>query len=291
MHKSGGLKPLAHYILQYFATVRLVFRLILFMLGLAILVPWIKITTAFRKNWAHQICMWVHQYSRWCFNVGVSYTGTPVGNDSPHPVLYVCNHISWMDIAVLGSIARACFVAKAELEDWPVFGPLADLQRTIYVRRENRHEASAQKDSIADRLASGANIILFPEGTSGLGHIVLPFKSSLFGLTDDPRLQNLIIQPVTISYTHLNAMPLLRAQRAMIAWVGDMGFGAHAAQLLIQSSLTSFVQFHPPVRRSQFANRKLLSAACQAEISGHLQRAYMGRSETSMAAAIQNRLN
>jgi lyso-ornithine lipid O-acyltransferase len=234
--------------------------------------------------------MWVHQYTRWCFNVGVSHVGAPIGNRSPDPVLYICNHISWMDIAVLGGIAKACFVAKSDLEDWPVLGPLANLQRTIYVRREDRHQAGAQKNTIADRLASGANIILFPEGTSGLGHMVLPFKTSLFGLTDDPRLRNLIIQPVTISYTHLNGLPLLRAQRAMIAWVGDMGFATHAAQLLIQSSLTAYLQFHPPVRRNHFANRKLLSAACEAVISTHLQQANRGRVETAVASPQPNRL-
>jgi lyso-ornithine lipid O-acyltransferase len=261
------------------------------MLGLTLLVPLIKIFMPFNKNWGHHLCRWVHRYSGWCFNVTVTHIGEPVGNSNAEPVLYVCNHISWVDIVAIGSIAKACFVAKSELEGWPVFGPLADLQRTIYIRREDRHKAGNQKDSIADRLASGANIVLFPEGTSGLGHIVLPFKTSLFGLTDDPRLANLIIQPVSVNYTHLNGLPLLRAQRAMIAWVGDMSFGAHAGQLLIQRSLNALVQFHTPVRRSSFTNRKLLSAACEAMISAQLQRANMGRVETSIASFGSDRLS
>lgn len=245
----------------------------------------------FKRAWAHHVCRWVHGYSSWCFNVGISHIGAPIGNSSREPVLYVSNHISWVDIVVIGSIVQGCFVAKSELENWPVFGPLADLQRTIYVKREERHRAGDQKDTIADRLSSGDNVILFPEGTSGLGTVVLPFKTSLFGLTDDPRLANLIIQPITISYSHLNGLPLLRAQRALIAWVGDMGFGAHAAQLLIQSSMHALVQFHPPVRRSGFANRKLLSAACQQAISDGLQLANRGRVETSVAATLPDRLS
>jgi lyso-ornithine lipid O-acyltransferase len=276
--------------LRYFASVRLLIRLILFVLGLAILVPLIKITMPFKRSWAHAICRAVHSYSSWCFNVGITHTGLPAGNTSCEPVLYVGNHISWVDIVVIGSIVQGCFVAKSELEDWPVFGPLADLQRTIYVRREDRHRAGDQKDTIADRLSSGDNVILFPEGTSGLGTVVLPFKTSLFGLTDDPRLANLIIQPVTISYNRLNGLPLLRAQRALIAWVGDMGFGTHAAQLLIQSSMCALVQFHPPVRRGGFANRKLLSAACERVISDGLQRANTGCVETSVAAPLHYRL-
>jgi lyso-ornithine lipid O-acyltransferase len=247
--------------LRYLTMVRLAVRLNLFVFGLAVLTPFIRIFMPFKPLWAHRLCMWVHSYSCWAFNVKVTSIGEPVGDRSDEPVLYVMNHISWMDIVVIGGlIKQACFVAKAELENWPVFG------------------------------AAGDNIILFPEGTSGLGGSVLPFKTSLFGLSDDPRLANLIIQPVTLSYTHLNGLPLLRSQRSLIAWVGDMSFGAHALPLLSQSSLKALVQFHAPVRCGAYANRKLLSAACEDVISRGLRRANRGRTETAVATALPDRL-
>jgi lyso-ornithine lipid O-acyltransferase len=282
---------LADVILRYFINLRLMLRITLFVFGLALLVPLIKITMPFKVHWAHRICMWVHRYSIWCFNLTIVQTNKPASQNNADPVMYVCNHISWIDISVIGSILSGCFVAKAELESWPIFGPLADLQRTIYIKREERLRANEQAETIANRLARGENIILFPEGTSGLGHVVLPFKSSLFAITDDLRLHNLRIQPVTLSYTHLNGLPLLRAQRALIAWVADMGFGSHAVQLLSQSSLRALVQFHPTLRRSDFSNRKTLSAACEAVISAGLQRANMGRVETSIAVSMPNRLS
>jgi lyso-ornithine lipid O-acyltransferase len=278
-------------ILRYFTTLRLMIRLIFFALGLCLLVPLIKILMPFYPEWAYRICTWVHSYSCWCFNVRVEHIGEPVGHCTVEPVLYVINHISWIDIIVVGRLIKGNFVAKAELENWPVLGGLADLQNTIYIKREERHRTADQKNNIADRLAGGNNVLLFPEGTSGLGHIILPFKSSLFGITDDPRLTNLIIQPVTLSYTHLNGLPLLRAQRAIIAWVGDMGFGSHAALLLSQSSLQALVQFHAPVRRGNFDNRKMLCAACEDVISSGLQLANAGRIETAVAAALPNRLS
>jgi lyso-ornithine lipid O-acyltransferase len=281
---------MAQLIVRYFSLVRLMLRLVLFMLGIAVLAPLIKITMPFKPAWAHRLCMWVHGYSGWCFNVITDHSGEPIGNRSHEPVLYVINHISWMDIAVIGQLVKGCFVAKSELEAWPGLGGLADLQRTIYVRREDRHRAGDQKNDIADRLVKGDNILLFPEGTSGLGTVVLPFKTSLFGITDDPRLSTLIIQPITISYTQLNGLPLLRAQRILIAWVGDLGFGEHALKLLAQSSLRAMVQFHPPVRRSGFGNRKLLSAACETVIAEGLSLANTGRVETAVAAMLPNRL-
>ncbi len=265
-------------------------RMALFALGLTLLVPLIKIFMPFKRAWAHRLCMWVHGYSCWCFNVQVDHIGEPVGQRTAEPVIYVINHISWLDIVVVGGLIKGCFVAKAELEEWPVFGGLADVQRTIYVQREERHRAGDQKNGIADRLVNGDNIILFPEGTSGLGNVVLPFKTSLFGITQDSRLTNLIIQPVTLSYTHLNGLPLLRAQRALVAWVGDMSFGSHALQLLFQSSLRALVQFHAPVRRGNFASRKHLSAACEDVIATGLRLANSGRIETAVATALPVRL-
>jgi lyso-ornithine lipid O-acyltransferase len=278
-------------ILRYFTTLRLMMRLVLFAFGLSFLVPLIKMIMPFKPAWAYRVCMWVHSYSCWCFNVAVEQIGEPVGDRTKEPVLYVFNHISWVDIVVVGGLVKGCFVAKAELEHWPVMGGLADVQRTIYIKREERHRAGDQKNTIADQLVSGNNILLFPEGTSGLGNILLPFKTSLFGITDDPRLTNLIIQPVTLSYTHLNGLPLLRAQRAVIAWVGDMGFGSHALQLLRQSSVRALVQFHAPVRRGSYLDRKQLSAACESVIAEGLQLANAGRIETAVAAALPNRLS
>ena len=232
------------------------------------------------------MCAAYHRYLCWCFDFHIERVGEPVGHRADEPVLYVINHISWADIIVLGSMIRGCFVARGDLKEWPVFGKLADLQRTIYVNREARHRAGAQRSEIADRLVSGDDVLLFPEGTSGSGTSVLPFKSTLFGIIDDDRLANLVIQPVTLSYTELNGMPLLRARRDIVAWVGDMGFGVHISRLLSQHSLRAHVQFHPAVRRSGFANRKLLARACEQLIAEGLERANMGRIESAVAMAL-----
>ena len=100
-------------------------------------------------------------------------TGTP----APRPCLFAANHTSYMDIAVLGAILPASFVAKKEIAAWPVFGFLARLQRTVFVERKARH-AKVQSDLISTRLAALDNLILFPEGTSGDGIRVLDFKSA-----------------------------------------------------------------------------------------------------------------
>jgi 1-acyl-sn-glycerol-3-phosphate acyltransferase len=118
-------------------------------------------------------------------------------------VLYVCNHLSWLDIPVLGSRIKGSFVAKAEVGDMGFVTFLADFQRTIYVERGHRAGARAQADDISTRLASGDNVILFPEGTSNDGVRILPFKSSLFSVVESGDSDAIRIQPVTLAYTCL----------------------------------------------------------------------------------------
>lgn len=210
-----------------------------------------------------------------CRALGIQIGST--GKPEEGPVLFIVNHLSWSDIPVLGSQLLASFVAKAEVEKMGFVGPMADLQRTIYVERERKSRAAEQRNEIAERLLAGHSVILFPEGTSTEGNAVLPFKSSLFSVVDGPELAHVRIQPVTLCYTHLNGLPLLRAQRHRISWIGDMDFGPHAWNFLGLGRIQALIQYHPAVERSAFANRKVLAKHCEDVIAQGLRLANAGR--------------
>ena len=125
-----------------------------------------------------------------------------------------------------GRVDRRLFVAKAEVAHWPLFGWLAKLQRTVFVdRRPGSAAQPARRDHAAAR--RGDNLILFPEGTSGDGIHVLPFKSALFASPRTrPRGKPLTVQPISVAYTRLDGMPLGRFYRPFFAWYGDMEIGA-----------------------------------------------------------------
>lgn len=97
------------------------------------------------------------------------------------PLMLAVNHASWKDILVLGSIADVVFIAKTEVRDWPVFGWLARLQKSIFVQREQKRSTGQQVGEIASRMADGEIVVLFPEGTTSDGNRMLAVKSSLFG--------------------------------------------------------------------------------------------------------------
>jgi 1-acyl-sn-glycerol-3-phosphate acyltransferase len=99
----------------------------------------------------------------------------------PRPTagLVVSNHLSYLDILLLGSLSPCVFVSKQEVKNWPVFGWFAALGGTVFVERSRRGEVGAVAAQIHALLAAGHLVILFPEGTSSDGHEILPFKSSL----------------------------------------------------------------------------------------------------------------
>ncbi|AFX98461.1 acyltransferase family protein [Candidatus Endolissoclinum faulkneri L2] len=193
------------------------------------------------------------------------------------PVLFAANHISYLDITALGSVVNGCFIAKAEIACWPLFGILAKLQRTIFIVRK-RFAVIKHNADIADRLKSGDNLILFPEGTSGDGIRVMPFKSSFFAVAEHWSCgQPLVIQPVSIAYTMLNEVPLGRSLRPLFAWYGDMDFLPHLWTVAAMGKLTVVIDFHQPLTATEAGSRKALASKVQEEVAVGLARANAGR--------------
>ena len=201
-----------------------------------------------------------HRLCAWIIGLKIHREGQPV---SGQPVLFTSNHISYFDIIVLGAILPASFIAKSDVAAWPVFGLLARVCRTVFVERR----AAAARGHIAfirDRLTQGDSLIVFPEGTSSDGSRVLPFKSTLFAAVER---EAIAVQPISISYTRLNGMPIGRALRPLYAWYGDMDLVPHLWAALSYGSAEVVIRFHPPVIASEFVNRKLLSRYCYDQIA------------------------
>ncbi|MGH8046746.1 MAG: lysophospholipid acyltransferase family protein, partial [Chthoniobacterales bacterium] len=97
----------------------------------------------------------------------------------PTEGLIVSNHLGYLDVFVIGSAIPAIFVAKSEVNDWPVIGLLCRLSGTIFVERGRRTSVSESLPQIRKRLDAGLPVVIFPEGTSSAGSTVLPFKTSL----------------------------------------------------------------------------------------------------------------
>jgi 1-acyl-sn-glycerol-3-phosphate acyltransferase len=174
------------------------------------------------------------------------------------PIIYVCNHASWLDILALGGTLRACFVAKDDVAGWPLVGTIARLGRTVFVSR-SRQGIGRERDQMQERLVAGDDLILFPEGTSSDGTRVLPFHSSFFAAAYGEGKP--LIQPVSVVYDRLAGLPVGRASRSVFAWYGDMELAPHVWRVAQWRGKRVSLLFHPPLDPADFANRKALSQA------------------------------
>jgi lyso-ornithine lipid O-acyltransferase len=223
---------------------------------------------------ARRLPRFYHRCSAWLLGFRLSVAGA---RSSTAPTLFVANHVSFIDIEVLGAVIEGCFISKAEVARWPFFGWLAKLQRTVFVDRRIRSTAD-QRDAIRDRLDQADNLILFPEGTTGDGNRVLPFKSALFSVAEYRGAHGpLAVQPVSIAYVRLDGMPLGRFYRPFFAWYGDMEFAPHLWTMLGLGTVAVEVKFHPAVTLAEFGSRKALAEHCYHVVAAAVASAVAGR--------------
>jgi 1-acyl-sn-glycerol-3-phosphate acyltransferase len=194
-----------------------------------------------------------HKLLLWLLSINVEYEGNYQRAKDCN--FFVSNHLSYLDIPILGSIFPLRFVAKSEVQFWPVFGFLSKLAGTIFIKRK-RSDSIIQKSKIFDLLSSGDKVCIFPEGTTSDGNRVLDFKSSSFSALEN---QNFLIQPVVICYSDLNGIPINRWLRPVIAWYGDMDLKPHILKLVTLRSIKIKLIFIDPVCSTHFASRKNLS--------------------------------
>ncbi|SDG23516.1 lyso-ornithine lipid acyltransferase [Limimonas halophila] len=222
----------------------------------------------------HRLPRWYHQRCLRLLGLKLVQHGQPVDT---RPALIVSNHTSYLDITVLGALIEGSFVAKAEIADWPFFGWLAKLQRTVFVDRRRGRTAS-QRDEMTRRLEAGDRLILFPEGTSDDGNRVLPFRSALFSVAEKrPHGRPVTVQPVSVAYTKLDGVPMGRYLRPFVAWYGDMDIAPHMWNMLGLGTITVEVTFHAPVTIDDFSSRKAMSQACHQTVARGVSESLAGR--------------
>src|SRR5579863_201455 len=230
------------------ALLRLV-RIVLY-IGLTLpLMPVQAVAVALRSPLARRL---PRIYHRWSCRI-LGFRLKVKGEISPRrPTLFVANHTSYLDIEVLGALIDGSFIAKTEVAQWPLFGWLAKLQRSVFIDRRQRNAAD-HRDSIRGRLDEGDRLILFPEGTSSDGNRVLPFKSALFSVADYTGPDGpLAVQPISVAYVRLDGIPLGRFYRPYYAWYGDMELAPHLWAMLGLGTVEVEVTFHPIVTLAQF---------------------------------------
>jgi 1-acyl-sn-glycerol-3-phosphate acyltransferase len=204
------------------------------------------------QGWAFQL--WSRGLCR-IFGVRV----TTRGEVPRPPFLLVSNHLSYVDIVALGTRVPCTFVAKAEIDGWPIFGAICRSVNTIFIDRRMKRKLPDILARIERALAAEQGIVIFPEGTSSAGAGVLPFRSSLLELAADLGRP---VHYVAINYrVPEGEMPA----HLSVSWWADMPLGEHLKNFLVLPRVDCELHFgDAPVAA---ADRKTLTAELEREVS------------------------
>lgn len=231
------------------------FRVALIALGLLALVPLHGLWRLFgaRSPWPAKFLQWAGKSA----GADTVVRGTPLKRD----VLFIANHVSWLDILVLAGKTGSAFVAKADMAPWPVIGWLATLNNSVYVAREQRLDVGAQALAMKTALETHQPLTLFPEGTTGNGRELLTFRSSLVASVSPPP-EGISIQPVAIDYG---------PPAGDIAWTDDESVGVNALRVMSRPGrLQVTLHFLEPLDHADFADRKAIAAHSRDAIAARL---------------------
>ncbi|MCL2473346.1 MAG: 1-acyl-sn-glycerol-3-phosphate acyltransferase [Alphaproteobacteria bacterium] len=229
----------------------------MFFVFLFVIVPFGFICKKLAPAFAYKAARFAHKYLYIISGLRINIIGTP---SKTAPTLFASNHVSYLDIPVLGYIVLCRFIAKSEVAAWPVFGFLSKLQNTIFIERKPA-QSLEQKNELLESIENKDNLVFFPEGTSSNGESVLPFKSSLFSITETAKKEGLhmLVQPVSIVLRKINGKPVTTEDRAIYAWYGDMTLVPHLLKVWQQKSIDVDVIFHEVLDPYSFENRKTLA--------------------------------
>ncbi|MFQ3244904.1 MAG: 1-acyl-sn-glycerol-3-phosphate acyltransferase [Arenicella sp.] len=186
------------------------------------------------------------------------------------PTLYVSNHVSYLDVFVLGRLP-AYFIAKSEVASWPVFGKLAEFQNTLFIER-SAGKTGKQLETLKQHFAHGNSLTLFPEGTSTEGVLVAPFKSSFIeSANSDEGSPRVTIQPITVAYTHHGGEKIDNQKaRDHYAWYAKTPFLPHFLGLMPLPKVRAKIHYHPVCYYDEFESRRHCTDHCHDVIAAKL---------------------
>ena len=194
---------------------RLWFRLFAFVVGTIFFWACMEFDFLLRRRTPRiqLINKWVPRWAKtllWFFGIRVEAHGPHADQGNVYPGhdargigrIFISNHQSGVDIPVLLSVIAAHAISRHDLANWPLIGAGGRRIGTLFVDRTSRRSGAAVLRQIADALAAGEGILMFPEGTSFPGDGVHEFKPGAFNAAHRSEAE---IIPIGVAYGHPDA--------------------------------------------------------------------------------------
>lgn len=226
---------------------------VLLHIAVGLLIVLVVNLTGREKYWpVEKIMSWWNRVLLELFNIQVRVHNQGLQG----PRLLVANHVSWLDISVIGSLEPTRFVAKSEIRNWPIAGALANACGTFYIRR-GRGGARPLLDKAVPHLKAGGSFVVFPEGTTTDGTSVLPFHARLFQAAIEAQCP---VQPMALRFS--------RGQDggSVAPFIGDDDLASHMLRLLKEPALVVDVTYCATLKPDGL-DRDTLALAAHASIA------------------------
>lgn len=177
------------------------------------------------------VCWWHDRLCR-IMKLNIATRGDPPQRAG----LLVSNHVSWLDIPVLGSRQYPlAFLSKAEVRAWPLVGWMSELAGTLFIER-GAHQSADIAATIGDRVDQGGSVLLFPEGTTSDGSGLLRFHPRLFAIVQQTGAP---LTPVALRYVPT------RGRANVAPFIGNDDLLPHLWRVLCEPGLEVEIHYLP----------------------------------------------
>ncbi|MFB7945343.1 lysophospholipid acyltransferase family protein [Kitasatospora phosalacinea] len=210
--------------------------------------------------------------------LGVRVRAVGVPGRRPGGSLLVSNHVSWLDVLLVGSVRPGRMLAKSEVGRWPVLGPLTSWGGTIFIDRERLRALPGTVEEIAAVLRRGGRVVVFPEGSTWCGRGGGRFRPALF---EAAVRADVPVQPLALRYRTADGRPSTAP-----AFVGEDGLLASVWRVVSVRGLRAEVEFLPQLPPALFPDRRRLAAAAQRVVE-HLRDASDAPGRTACAHPVE----
>jgi len=247
----GGVARVCRYLYRVpLLLIHLLVFLPLILIGM--LPPWGELRVG-EEPLGYKVVNWWSAGLMWIFGFRLVRIGQPLRG----AVLFVANHVSWVDICVLHSQRMMGFVAKREIAGWPVVGWLAGRGQTIFHQRGSTESLDGVMQQMVVRLREGKGVGVFPEGRTRGGQDVGPFHARIFQAAVETGVP---VQPVALRYGDGG-----NAQ-TVVAFGPRESFFANFVRLLGEPARRAEVHFLAPISGSDLEGRRRIAETSRARI-------------------------
>ncbi|MBZ3905342.1 lysophospholipid acyltransferase family protein [Streptomyces griseiscabiei] len=197
-------------------------------------------------------CRWTVRAS----GVRVRITGTAPATGG---LLLVANHVSWLDIPLLGAVRPARMLAKSDIRAWPVAGPLVARGGVLFIERDRIRALPETVARVADALRAGAAVVAFPEGSTWCGRAQGRFRRAVFQAALDADVP---VQPVRVRYRSTGG-----GASTAPAYVGDDSLLSSVWRVVSATDVVAEVDVRPVIAPAAHLDRRALAGAAQTAVT------------------------